>query len=450
MTTIELQEELTKLYTNNADKINKDTSDLINSFRGKAFEDFKRLGIPTRKNEYYRYTDLMSYLAGDYSYEMAPARFAVKLEDLFKCDIPELDTYIVLVLNGFYYEQDRHPDIPKGVIIGSLAEASIKYPGIVNNHYGKYANTSLDSLAALNTLFAQDGFFVYVPKDVVIDKPIQIINIGYSYSNLRVTRRNLIVTEKGSSASILICDHTLCKQSFITNSLTEIFTGENSKLDLIKTQNENGNSSQISNTFVNQAANSTFSSNSITLHGGLIRNNIFAKLDGEGAQNNSYGIFFCDDQQHVANFTHIHHAKPHCTSDQLFKGILDASATGAFNGKILVDKYAVKTQAYQRTNNILLSKTARINIKPQLEIYNDDVKCSHGATVGQLDTEALFYLRSRGIGYKEARHLLMYAFANEVIGKISLEPLRERMLDLVDRRLKGDLSRCENCNIHRF
>jgi Fe-S cluster assembly protein SufD len=450
MTTFELQEELTKLYTRNADTINKDTSALINSFRGKAFEDFKRLGIPTRKNEYYRYTDLMSYLAGDYSYEMAPARFAVKLEDLFKCDIPELDTYIVLVLNGFYYEQNLHPDIPKGVIISSLAEASIKYPEIVNNHYGKYANTSLDSLAALNTLFAQDGIFVYVPKDVILEKPIQIINIGYSFSNLRVTRRNLIVSEKGSSASVLICDHTLCKQSFITNSLTEIFTGENSKLDLIKTQNENGNSSQISNTFVNQAANSTFTSNSITLHGGLIRNNIFAKLDGEGAQNNSYGISFCDDQQHVANFTHIHHAKPHCTSDQLFKGILDGSATGAFNGKILVDKYAVKTQAYQRNNNILLSKTARINVKPQLEIYNDDVKCSHGATVGQLDNEALFYLRSRGIGYKEARHLLMYAFANEVIGKISLDPLRERMIDLVDRRLRGELSRCENCNIHRF
>ena len=450
MTTIELQEELTNLYTQNADKINKDTSDLINSYRNKAFEDFQRLGIPTKKNEYYRYTDLMNYLAGDYSYEMAPARFAVQLEDLFKCDIPELDTHIVLVLNGFYYERNEQPKLPKGVIIDSLAEASIRYPEIVNNHYGKYANNSLDSLAALNTLFAQDGIFVYVPKDTVLDKPIQIINIGYSFNNLRVTRRNLIIAEKGSSASVLICDHTLCKQSFITNSLTEIYTAENSRLELTKTQNENGNSSQISNTFVNQAANSVFTSNSITLHGGLIRNNIFAKLDGEGAQNNSYGIFFCDDQQHVANFTHIHHAKPHCTSDQLFKGILDGSATGAFSGKILVDKYAVKTQAYQRNNNILLSKTARINVKPQLEIYNDDVKCSHGATVGQLDTEALFYLRTRGIAYKEARHLLMYAFANEVIGKITLEPLRERMIDLVDRRLKGELSRCENCNIRRF
>jgi Fe-S cluster assembly protein SufD len=214
-------------------------------------------------------------------------------------------------------------------------------------------------------------------------------------------------------------------------------------------QNENSSSSQISNTFIHQEANSAFSSNTLSLHGGLIRNNLFAKLNGEGATNNTYGIFFGDDNQHVGTFTNIHHAKPHCLSDQLFKGILDENSTGAFNGKILVDKYAVKTLAYQRNNNILLSKTAKMNTKPQLEIYNDDVKCSHGATTGQLDTDALFYLRSRGIEYEEARHLLMYAFANEVISKISLEPLQERMNNMVEKRLRGELSHCENCTVHQ-
>ncbi|MBA7541143.1 FeS cluster assembly protein SufD [subsurface metagenome] len=183
------------------------------------------------------------------------------------------------------------------------------------------------------------------------------------------------------------------------------------------------------------------------MHGGLIRNNVFAKLNGEGAENKTYGIFFCDDHQHVANFTHIHHSEPYCQSDQLFKGILDEESTGSFNGKILVDKYAVKTQAFQRNNNILLSKKAKMNTKPQLEIYNDDVKCSHGATIGQLDNDALFYLRSRGIGYNEARHLLMYAFANEVIDKINLEPLKDRMNNMIEKRLRGELSRCENCNV---
>jgi Fe-S cluster assembly protein SufD len=448
MTNIELQEELTRLYRDNADKISVVTGSLINKYRQQAFDDFSKLGIPTKKNEDYRYTDLMSYLKGDYSYELAPAKFSVELEELFRCDIPELNTHLILVLNGFYYEKNRPEHLPKGMIIESLAKASIEYPEIVNRHYAQYANTSLDSLAALNTLFAQDGIFIYIPKNTILEKPIQIINVGFSLQNLRITRRNLIVADEGSQASILVCDHTLCRRSFITNSLTEIYIGENARMDYVRMQNENGNSSQISNTFIHQEAKSTFSSNTISLHGGLIRNNVFAKLNGEGATNNTFGIFFGDNDQHVGTFTNIHHAKPYCMSDQLFKGILDDNSTGAFNGKILVDKYAVKTLAYQRNNNILLSKTAKMNTKPQLEIYNDDVKCSHGATTGQLDTEALFYLRSRGIAYKEARHLLMYAFADEVISKISMEPLRERMNDMVEKRLRGELSRCENCTVY--
>ncbi|MGD2034817.1 MAG: Fe-S cluster assembly protein SufD [Bacteroidales bacterium] len=447
MTTLELQEELTDIYNKNASEIARSTSDLINKYRKQALGNFQKLGIPTKKNEDYRYTDLMTYLKGDYSYEIAPVKFSVDLEELFRCDIPELNTHIVLVLNGFFYQKNKLNKLPDGVIITSLAEASLKYPEIVNKHYAQYADTSLDSLAALNTLFAQDGIFVYVPKNTHIEKPIQIINIGFSLKNLRITRRNLIVAEEGSSASLLVCDHTLCKSSFITNSLTEIYAGENAQLDCVRMQNENDKSSQIANTFIHQEGHSRFSSNTITLHGGLIRNNIFAKLNGEEAENNTYGIFFCEGQQHVANYTYIHHAKPHCLSDQLFKGILDGEATGAFNGKILVDKYAMKTLAYQRNNNILLSQKAKMNSKPQLEIYNDDVKCSHGATVGQIDENALFYLRSRGIEFEQARHLLMYAFANEVIDKIGLDPLKERMNSMVDKRLRGELSQCENCNV---
>ncbi len=447
MTTFELQKELTEIYTRNAKKIAKSTSHLINKHRTQAFGDFQKLGIPSRKNEDYRYTDLMAYLKGDYSYEIAPASFSVNLEELFRCDIPELNTHIVLVLNGFFYRKNNTTDLPEGVIIGSLADASLKYPEIINKHYAQYADTSFDSLAALNTLFAQDGVFIYIPKNTHLDKPIQIINLGFSFKNLRITRRNLFVVEEGSAASVLVCDHTLCKASFITNSLTEIYIGKHSKFDYVRMQNENSISSQISNTFIRQESNSKLSSNTISLHGGLIRNNYFAKLAGEGAENYTHGLFFCEDKQHVANYVHIHHLKPHCKSDQLFKGILDGEATGAFNGKILVDKYAVKTMAYQRNNNILLSKKAKMNTKPQLEIYNDDVKCSHGATVGQIDESALFYLRSRGISNEQARHLLMFAFANEVIDKINLDPLKDRMNDMVNKRLKGELSRCENCNV---
>ena len=449
MTKLEsLQKELLHLYRTNTDILSSEDAPLIHHHRLAALENFSKLGIPTRKNEDYRYTDLEGYLTGDkYAYELAPLNFEVKLEDIFHCDIPELATQIALVLNGFYYKHNRQLSLPEGVILCGLAEATRKYPELVQKHYGKHADTSVDSLAALNTMFAQDGIFLYIPKNVIIETPIQIINVAYSIQNLRITRRNLIIAEEGSKASILFCDHTLCNKNFITNSLSEIYVGENSNIDFYRLQNENSTSSQISNTFICQKKHSSFLSNTLSLHGGLIRNNVYVKLDGEGANNKTYGIFLADDEQHMSTFTNVHHAKPHCYSDQLFKGILDHKATGAFNGKIYVDENAIKTEAYQRSNNILMSGTAKMNTKPQLEIYNDDVKCSHGATVGQLDSDAMFYIRSRGIGKEEARHLLMYAFANDVISKIKLEALRERMIEMVDKRLRGELAACANCNI---
>jgi Fe-S cluster assembly protein SufD len=449
MTKLEtLQKELIELYNKNASTIQSEDTTVINQSRQKAFKDFEKLGIPTKKNEAYKYTNLEQYLTGgEYDYELAPLNFEVNLDDIFHCDIPELATQIALVLNGFYYKHNRPIDLPEGVIICGLLEATKKYPELVQKHYGKYACSSTDSMVALNSMFALDGIFLYVPKNVVIETPIQIINVGYSFKNLRINRRNLIIVEDNAQASVLFCDHSLCAKSFITNSLTEIYAGNNAQLDFTRLQNENSNSSQISNTFVYQKENSNVSGNTMSLHGGLIRNNIYVHLDGENAHNNTFGLFLADGDQHMSTYANIHHAQPHCTSDQLVKGVLDDNATGAFNGMIYVDEGAVKTAAYQRNNNILLSKTAKMNTKPQLEIYNDDVKCSHGATIGQLDNEALFYIRSRGVGYDEAQHLLMYAFVNEVIGKIKLDALRERIIDMVDRRLRGDLAACTNCNL---
>lgn len=449
MTKLEnLQQELLDLYRENTEILSTEDAPLIHDHRLAALENFRKLGIPTRKTEEYKYTNLEPFLTGrDYEYELAPLNFEVNLDDIFHCDIPELATQIALVLNGFYYKHNRPLNLPEGVILCGLAEATRKYPELVQKYYGKYADTSVDSLAALNTMFSQDGVFLYVPKNVVIDTPIQIINVAYSLKNLRITRRNLIIAEEGAQASVLFCDHTMCNKHFITNSLSEIIVGENADLDFYRLQNENSESSQISNTFVHQGANSKFNSNTMSLHGGLIRNNIYVKLDGHNAYNQTYGLFLADGTQHMSTYTHVHHAKPHCLSDQLVKGVLNDKSTGAFNGKIYVDKNAVKTEAYQRSNNIIMKPTAKMNTKPQLEIYNDDVKCSHGATVGQLDQEALFYIRSRGVGTEEARHLLMYAFANEVIGKIKLEPLRERIIEMVDRRLRGELAACANCNI---
>jgi Fe-S cluster assembly protein SufD len=443
-----IKKELIELYNQNAASINSNTGARVNSFRGKALSDFDMFGIPDKKNEAYRYTNIEPFFKGDYVSEFAnDSFFKVNLRDIFRCDVPELDTYVILLLNGFYYNENGSQMLPEDISVCGFAEASIKYPEIFSKYYSASAGSSEDGLVALNTLFAQDGVFIHIPKNTVLGKPLQIINISYSFKNLRIFRRNLIVADENSQARIIICDHTLCKRSYLTNSLTELYVNENSFIDYSKIQNENNLSTQISNTFINQKQNSNVTTNTISLHGGLIRNNVFVSMNGEGSENNLYGLYLCDQQQHVANFTNVRHEKPYCKSNQLFKGILDDKATASFNGKIYVSPDAQKTEAFQRNNNILLSDDAKIYTKPHLEIYADDVKCSHGATVGQLDNEALFYIKTRGISEKEAKYLLMYAFANEIISKISVPYLKERIIDLVDKRLRGELSRCNDCNI---
>ena len=447
-TRTDIKKELIELYNHNSSHIKSNVGLQVNSFREKAMSDFNLAGIPDKKNEAYRYTNIDPFFKGDYTSEFSHETFfKINLKEIFKCDVPELDTYVVLLFNGFYYQDNGSQMLPENVTICSFAEASIRFPELFEKYYSKHASTSVDGLVALNTLFAQDGIFVHIPENTVLEKPLQIINICYSFKNLRIFSRNLIIAEKNSAARVIVCDHTLCNRSYLTNSLTEIYANDNAFIDYSKIQNENGLSTQISNTFINQQKSSNVTTNTISLHGGLIRNNVFVNLSGEGSENNTYGLFLCDQQQHVANYTHIRHEKPHCRSNQLFKGILDDKATGAFNGKIYVSIDAQKTEAYQRNNNILLSDHAKMYTKPHLEIYADDVKCSHGATVGQLDNDALFYIRSRGIGDKEAKYLLMYAFTNEIISKIKVEYLKERIINLVDKRLRGELSRCNDCNI---
>jgi Fe-S cluster assembly protein SufD len=230
--------------------------------------------------------------------------------------------------------------------------------------------------------------------------------------------------------------------------VTEVFVGENAHFDYFKVQNEHNDSVQVSHMFINQEAATNVQTSTVTLHGGLVRNNLNVKLNGEGGENRAYGLFVTDKTQHVDNYVFVEHAKPNCTSNQMFKGILDEKSTGAFTGKILVDRDAQKTNGYQKNSSILLTDDVRMDSRPQLEIYADDVKCGHGGTVGQLDEDALFYLRARGIAEREARLMLMYAFAHEILNEIKVKPLKERMSDLIDKRLRGELSRCNNCAMH--
>lgn len=438
-----------RLFDANRKKLTQNFPSFLVELRKEALESFRMLGIPGKKNENYKYIDLPAYFNNTFRKELQPKNITFNIEDIFRCDIPELDADVILVLNGIYYDTHRPMrELEGGILAGSLAEAFRLYPGIVEKHFGKYADHRKDGLIALNTALATDGFFLYVPDGIRMKRPIQVINLLMSDEPTFSQQRNLLVLGRGASASLVVCDHTLSAEKFLSNNLTEVFTAKDSRFEITRLQNEHNASTQVLSQFYMQEANSLVNTNTITLHGGMVRNNLFVQLSGEGAENNAYGLFITDQGQHVDNYTFVDHAVAHCNSNQLFKGVLDDFSSGAFNGRILVRKDAQKTVAYQKNNNLLLTSDARINTKPQLEIYADDVKCSHGAAVGQLDKQAMFYLQSRGIGRDEARQLLMNAFANEIIAKIQVEPIRERIAELVGKRLRGELSRCHNCAMH--
>jgi Fe-S cluster assembly protein SufD len=442
----EVTEKYQNLYRENIDKISSVSSPYINSFRSSAFERFSNLGIPTKKNESYKYTNLNIFFDHDYrSYFLPEESDFIEAEE-FRCDVTDLDAHGLVLLNGFYPTiNDKLRQLPSGVWVGSLNEAALKFPDLIEKHYNKYADSDTDGLVHLNTAMASDGVFVYVPKGVKLNKPVQVVNLVQSDEDMFNQHRNLIIVEKDAEFSIIICDHTLSPKKFLTNAVTEVYVGESAHFDIIRVQNEHNAACKVTHTFIHQEKNSVTSSNNMTLHGGLIRNSTYHYLGGERAETISCGLFLADKWQHVDNYVNVDHAFPNCTSNQLFKGVLDDMSTGVFNGRILVRPDAQGTLAYQKNNNILLTDDAKMDTKPQLEIYADDVKCSHGATVGQLDENAMFYLQSRGINKREARLMLMFGFAHEVIQNIKIEALRERMDNLVMQRLRGELSRCASC-----
>lgn len=444
-----LDSQLTDWYFASRDQLNTTSHSVFNSLRPEAMESFRQLGVPDRTREDYRYTDVKKVFLQPFRRYIEQKKVLFSVEDMFHCDIPELDTELILLVNGWFYEnRPRLQTYSNGVIAGSLAEAARQYPELISKHYARYADHTKDGLVALNTAFAQDGTFLYVPKNTDAGRAFQIVNLLLSPEDLFVQHRNLVILEEGAAAKVVVCDHSLSAHQFLTNSVSEIFVDNRADLHYYKVQNENNLSNQVSSSFIHQEKESKAVFNTISLHGGFIRNNVHAMLNGHHAENKTLGLFLADKDQHIDNFTFMDHAEPNCISDQNFKGILDDQATGVFTGRIRVRPDAQKTEAYQANNNILLTDDARMSSKPQLEIDADDVKCSHGATVGQLDENALFYLKTRGISNREARLLLMYAFGHEILKQVTIDPLRVRLDDLVEKRLRGELSRCNSCPLH--
>ncbi|QGY43558.1 Fe-S cluster assembly protein SufD [Maribellus comscasis] len=432
-------------YNEVKDLLFEGSSHVLNAQRNKAFQDFVMQGIPTRKNENYKYTNLQPQFLPEYKFIHQREEVEADLNEVFRCDVPQLDTHLTLLINGWYYQKNKEAELPEGVILGSLEELANNNPELIEKYYAKIAKTEEDPLVALNTAFAKDGYFLYIPKNVTIEKPLQLINLLQSDKDTYATQRNLIIVESGASLQLLLCNHTLDLNTYLSNSVTEIFVGENAHLDYYTLQNEHNKATSLNSVFIQQERDSTATTHTSSLHGGLIRNNLKFVLNGENAESNMYGMSFIDKKQHVDNFTQVIHAQPHCQSNQLYKNVLNDQSTGAFAGRIHVMRDAQKTNAFQRNNNLLLTDAATMQTKPQLIIDADDVKCSHGATVGQIDEEALFYLRARGIGENKARLMMMNAFAHEVVQEIKIEALRERIDDLVDKRLKGEVARCHEC-----
>lgn len=433
-------------YNEVKESLREGSPHIMNELRGKALQDFVGQGIPTRKMENYKYTNLQPSFTPEYKFIHQRQTADIDLNAVFRCDVPQLDTHLAFVTNGWFYENNRQlNNMPQGVLLGSLEKIATEQPGLLVK-FASLANSADDPMVALNTLYAKDGYFLQVPRNTRVETPIQLVNLLQSEYDAFVTQRNFIHIEEGAHVKLILCDHTMNLNKYLSNSVTEIFVGRNASLEYYAVQNHHNNSTSVNSVFIHQDQDSTANTLYSTLHGGLVRNNLKFILDGENAEANLFGMAFIDRKQHVDNFTQVIHAKPHCQSNQIYKNVLDDESTGAFSGRIHVVRDAQKTNAFQRNNNLLLTDKANMQTKPQLIIDADDVKCSHGATVGQIDEEALFYLRARGIDEKMARLMMMNAFTHEVIQQVKVEPLRNRIDELVEKRLRGEVARCHECD----
>lgn len=442
------EQQYIDLYNDCRQMICSHSTAVMNAVRDGAFNDFCQQKLPTRRVERYKYTDVEQLMAPNYGLNLNRLDIPVNPYDAFRCDVPNLSTSLYFIVNdAFYTKALPKSALPEGVIIDSLSAVAERNPRLVAKYYAQIAKTADDAVTALNTMLAQDGLFVYVPRGVRADRAIQVINICRSDVDLMLNRRVLVVVEDNAEIQLLFCDHAADDCRFLTTQVVEAFVGDNAHLDLYCLEETHAKNVRISNVYIRQESNSVVNHNVITLHNGVTRNQTQFDLAGEGAECGLYGCVIADKEQHVDNNTLITHSVPHCQSNELYKYVLNGSATGAFAGKVYVAKDAQKTASQMTNQNLCGTKEAHMYTQPMLEIYADDVKCAHGSTVGQLNDTAMFYMQQRGITRNEARLLLQFAFVNEVIDRIKLEPLRDRLHYLVEKRFRGELSKCEGCKL---
>ncbi len=416
-----------------------DLSTAVHDLRTKSLKTFEELGFPTKKEEAWKYTSLAKLLKKDYSI-FPKQETSIELKEVKKYFLYEIDSYKVVFIDGVYspfLSDTTHEGID--VCLLSAALDKPKYKKVIEKYFNQVAKKD-ESLTALNTSFAREGAYIYIPKSVVAEKPIQIIHFSTGkQGDFMLQPRSLVVAEENAQVQIIERHQSLASHAVLTNAVTEIFAEKNAMIDYYKIQNDRDDASLVDNTYIAQQQASNVKVHTFSFGGQLTRNNLNFYQEGERIDSTMKGITIIKDQQHVDHYTLVNHAQPNCESHQDYKGIYADKAVGVFNGKIYVDQIAQKTNAFQQNNNILLDDKATINTKPQLEIFADDVKCSHGCTIGQLDEDALFYLRSRGIPKKEAKGLLTYAFANNVLESVAIPALKTRINKLIANKLGVDL-----------
>jgi|TARA_B100001063_G_scaffold113432_1_gene105942 Fe-S cluster assembly protein SufD len=434
---MEFKEKLISSYLAFEDGL--DLTDTVHETRARALKVFEDKGFPTKKDELWKYTSLEALIREDYSL-FPKSEVNIELKDVKKYFLYDTDTYKVIFIDGVYspfLSNTTHDGLD--VCLMSAALSKPKYRSLINTYFNKIAPSD-ESLTALNTSYAKEGAFVYIPKKTVAEKPIEIIHFSSGdQDSLWLQPRNLIVIDKNSQVQIIERHQSLKEHAVVTNSVTEIYVHEEAFVDYYKLQNDLTTASLIDNTFIQQEKNSHASVHTFSLGGKLIRNNLRYLHKGKHILSTLKGLTILQGKQHVDHSTMVHHSQPNCESHQDYKGIFSERSEGVFNGQILVDKIAQKTNAFQQNNNVLLDDKATVNSKPQLEIFADDVKCSHGCTIGQMDEEALFYLRTRGIPKKEARALMTYAFANNVLESVQLPSLKKRINGQIAKKLGVNL-----------
>jgi len=433
------------LYDQHRDAIEQQSPALLNTLRRLARERLEGARLPHKGSEDYEATDLEAVFGHDYGVNVNRLPFDADPAEAFHCDVPNMSTCLYYNSNDAFHSSATAERNIGQVVVEPFSMAAEDYPDLMKAYLGQLANMD-DPTVALNSLLLQDGLFIYVPDGVVAERPIQLVNIFNAALDMMAQRRLLIIVGKNAAVKLLACDHTQSADyRYLSNQVIEIVAMQGATVDYYDMEESTPGTSRVSSIYVDQHEGSNVLIDGITLTNGFTRNNYHVEVNGEHAETQLLGMTIASGEQHVDSHTFISHNMPRCHSNEMFKYVLNDNAVGAFAGKILVKPGCPRVEAYQGNRNLCGAPTAKMYTKPQLEIYTDDVMCSHGSAVGQLDEEALFYMRTRGIGIDEARRLLMQAFVADVIDGVRLDALKDRLHYLVEKRFAGTLSNCSGC-----